>query len=107
MLNISARLFTVRSVISAQAFSEGTASTFDHSLKEKAPFTIRNAVIPLTVQHSANLRVVASPGQGKLHEVGVGQSVDLEYSGSGTSTRGKLSALQRQESCLFNLSIGQ
>uniref|UniRef100_A0A8L0DWB0 Vacuolar protein sorting 13 homolog C n=1 Tax=Oncorhynchus mykiss TaxID=8022 RepID=A0A8L0DWB0_ONCMY len=90
----------------AKAFSEGTASTFDHSLKEKAPFTIRNALgIPLTVQHSANLRVVASPGQGKLHEVGVGQSVDLEYSGSGTSTRGKLSALQRQESCLFNLSI--
>uniref|UniRef100_A0A8K9XUC3 Vacuolar protein sorting 13 homolog C n=1 Tax=Oncorhynchus mykiss TaxID=8022 RepID=A0A8K9XUC3_ONCMY len=79
----------------AKAFSEGTASTFDHSLKEKAPFTIRNALgIPLTVQHSANLRVVASPGQGKLHEVGVGQSVDLEYSGSGTSTRGKLSALQ-------------
>uniref|UniRef100_A0A4W5PUU4 Vacuolar protein sorting-associated protein 13 VPS13 adaptor binding domain-containing protein n=1 Tax=Hucho hucho TaxID=62062 RepID=A0A4W5PUU4_9TELE len=30
---------------------------------------------------------------------------DLEYSGSGTSARGKLSALQRQESCLFNLSI--
>uniref|UniRef100_A0A8C7JHE6 Vacuolar protein sorting 13 homolog C n=1 Tax=Oncorhynchus kisutch TaxID=8019 RepID=A0A8C7JHE6_ONCKI len=90
----------------AKAFSEGTASTFDHSLKEKAPFTIRNALgIPLTVQHSANLRVVASPGQGKLHEVGVGQSVDLEYSASGTSTRGKLSALQRQESCLFNLSI--
>ncbi|XP_064870442.1 intermembrane lipid transfer protein VPS13C-like, partial [Oncorhynchus nerka] len=90
----------------AKAFSEGTASTFDHSLKEKAPFTIRNALgIPLTVQHSANLRVVASPGQGKLHEVGVGQSVDLEYSGSGTSTRGKLSALPRQEAALFNLSI--
>ncbi|CAB1338810.1 unnamed protein product, partial [Coregonus sp. 'balchen'] len=89
-----------------EAFSEGTASTFDHSLKEKAPFTIRNALgVPLTVQHSANLRVVASPGQGKLHEVGVGQSVDLEHSVFGTSTRGKLSALQRQESCLFNLSI--
>uniref|UniRef100_A0A673YEK7 Vacuolar protein sorting 13 homolog C n=1 Tax=Salmo trutta TaxID=8032 RepID=A0A673YEK7_SALTR len=51
----------------AKAFSEGTASTFDHSLKEKAPFTIRNALgISLTVQHSANLRVVASPGQGYL-----------------------------------------
>ncbi|KAM9422559.1 intermembrane lipid transfer protein VPS13C [Salvelinus alpinus] len=90
----------------AKAFSEGTASTFDHSLMEKAPFTIRNALgTPLTVQHSANLRVVASSGQGKIHEVGVGQSVDLEFSGSGTSARGKLSALQRQESCLFNLSI--
>ncbi|XP_030622717.1 vacuolar protein sorting-associated protein 13C [Chanos chanos] len=90
----------------AKAFSEGTASTFDYSLKEKAPFTIRNALgIPLIVQHSANLRVVDSSTRGKLHEVGVDQSVDLEYSVFEPSTRGRLSALQRQESCLFNLSI--
>ncbi|KAG7468238.1 hypothetical protein MATL_G00140800 [Megalops atlanticus] len=90
----------------AQAFSEGTASTFDYSLKEKAPFTIRNALgIPLIVQHSANLRIPGSPSRGKLHEVGVGESVDLEYSIFESSTRGKLSALQRQESCLFNLSL--
>lgn len=92
-----------------QAFSEGTASTFGHSLmKEKAPYTIHNALgIPLIVQHSANLRVVGSPTQGKLQEVAVGQSVDLDHSVFQSSSRGKLSALQRQESCLFNLSIGQ
>ncbi|XP_072574266.1 intermembrane lipid transfer protein VPS13C isoform X2 [Paramormyrops kingsleyae] len=90
----------------AQAFSEGTASTFDHSLKEKAHFTIRNALgIPLLVQHGANLRVVGSPSVGKLHEVGVGKSVDLEHSVFEPLGRGKLSALQRQESCLFNLSL--
>lgn len=33
--------------------------------------------------------------------------MDLEHSTAELSTRGKLSALQRQESCLFNLSIGQ
>ncbi|KAJ8247516.1 hypothetical protein GJAV_G00247290 [Gymnothorax javanicus] len=90
----------------AQAFSEGTASTFDYSLKEKAPFTVRNALgIPLLVQHSNNLRVAGSSSQGKLHEVAVGQSVDLEYSVFEPSARGKLSALQRQESCLFSLSL--
>ncbi|KAM9366322.1 intermembrane lipid transfer protein VPS13C [Symphorus nematophorus] len=90
----------------AKAFSEGTASTFDCSLKEKAPFTIRNSLgIPLIVQHSANLRPVASPAQGKLHELAVEQSMDLEHSMFEPSSRGKLSALQRQESCLFNLTI--
>ncbi|XP_036442421.1 vacuolar protein sorting-associated protein 13C isoform X5 [Colossoma macropomum] len=90
----------------AQAFSESTASTFDPSLKEKAPFTIRNALgIPLIVQHSANLRIADSVSRGKVHEVGVEQSRDLEYSIFESSARGKLSTLQRQESCLFNLSI--
>ncbi|XP_075939319.1 intermembrane lipid transfer protein VPS13C isoform X3 [Anarhichas minor] len=90
----------------AKAFSEATASTFDYSLKEKAPFTIRNSLgIPLIVQHTANLRLVGSPAQGKLHELSVDQSMDLEHSGFKSSSRGKLSALQRQESCLFNLTI--
>ncbi|MCJ8738024.1 hypothetical protein PDJAM_G00030860 [Pangasius djambal] len=90
----------------AQAFSEGTVSTFDHSLKEKAPFTIRNSLgVPLIIQHSANLRLADSPSQSKVHEVGVGESLDLEYSVFEFSTRVKLSTLQRQESCLFNLSI--
>uniref|UniRef100_A0A6Q2WPX1 Vacuolar protein sorting 13 homolog C n=1 Tax=Esox lucius TaxID=8010 RepID=A0A6Q2WPX1_ESOLU len=90
----------------AKAFSEGTASTFDHSLKEKAPFTVRNALgIPLVVQHSANLRVMASPGPGKTHEVAAGQSVDMFEGAFDRPARGKLSALQRQESCFFNLSI--
>ncbi|XP_047435908.1 vacuolar protein sorting-associated protein 13C isoform X3 [Mugil cephalus] len=90
----------------AKAFSEGTASTFDYSMKEKAPFTIRNSLgIPLIVQHSANLRPVGSVTQGKLHELVVDQSMDLDHSMFEPSSRGKLSALQRQESCLFNLSL--
>ncbi|KAG7327785.1 hypothetical protein KOW79_009391 [Hemibagrus wyckioides] len=89
-----------------QAFSEGTVSTFDHSLKEKAPFTIQNFLgIPLIIQHGANLRLTESPTQNKMHEVGVGGSLDLEYSLFKHSTRVNLSTLQRQESCLFNLSI--
>uniref|UniRef100_A0A671MWF0 Vacuolar protein sorting-associated protein 13C-like n=1 Tax=Sinocyclocheilus anshuiensis TaxID=1608454 RepID=A0A671MWF0_9TELE len=88
----------------AKAFSESTASTFDHSLKEKSPYTIRNASgIPLIVQHSANLRLTGSSTWGKLHELAVDKSVDLEHSSFECSSR--LSALQRQESCLFNLSI--
>ncbi|XP_037835905.1 vacuolar protein sorting-associated protein 13C isoform X2 [Kryptolebias marmoratus] len=90
----------------AKAFSEGTASTFDHTLKEKPPFTLRNALgISLIVQHSANLRPVGNPSRGKLHELSVDQSMDLVHSVFESSLRGKLSALQRQESCLFNLTI--
>ncbi|XP_062245681.1 intermembrane lipid transfer protein VPS13C isoform X2 [Platichthys flesus] len=89
-----------------KAFSEGTASTFDPYLKEKAPFTIRNSLgIPLIVQHSATLRLVGVSSQGKLHELAVDQSLDLEHSMIRPSSRGKLSALQRQESCLFHLTI--
>uniref|UniRef100_A0A673N380 Vacuolar protein sorting-associated protein 13C-like n=1 Tax=Sinocyclocheilus rhinocerous TaxID=307959 RepID=A0A673N380_9TELE len=88
----------------AKAFSESTASTFDHALKEKSPYTIRNALgIPLIVQHSANLRLTGSSAPGKLHELAVDKSVDLEHTSFERSSR--LSALQRQESCLFNLSI--
>lgn len=50
---------------------------------------------------------MGSSAQGKLHELPVDQSMDLEHSTFEPSSRGKLSALQRQESCLFNLSIGQ
>ncbi|KAA0723284.1 Vacuolar protein sorting-associated protein 13C [Triplophysa tibetana] len=88
----------------AKAFSESTASTFDHTLKEKSSFTIRNALgIPLIVQHSSNLRLVSSSLSVKLHELAVDKSMDLEHSTFERSSR--LSALQRQESCLFNLSI--
>ncbi|KAI7814086.1 putative vacuolar protein sorting-associated protein 13C [Triplophysa rosa] len=88
----------------AKAFSESTASTFDHSLKEKSSFTIRNALgIPLIIQHSSNLRLVGSSSSVKLHELAVDKSMDLEHSTFEHSSR--LSALQRQESCLFNLSI--
>lgn len=44
--------------------------------------------------------------QGKLHELSVDQSMDLEHTVFELSSRGKLSALQRQESCLFNLTVG-
>lgn len=94
--------------LSGQAFSEGTASTFDYSLKEKAPFTIRNCLgIPLIVQHSTNLRPMASSAQGKLHELSVDQSMDLDHAKFEQTSRSKLSALQRQESCLFSLTIGE
>ncbi|XP_054626113.1 intermembrane lipid transfer protein VPS13C isoform X2 [Dunckerocampus dactyliophorus] len=90
----------------AKAFSEGTTSTFDSSMKEKAPFTVRNALgIPLIVQHSTNLRPVGVPQQGKLLELPVDQSIDLEHSVYEPSSRGKLSALQRQESSLFHFTI--
>ncbi|XP_029943561.1 vacuolar protein sorting-associated protein 13C [Salarias fasciatus] len=90
----------------AEAFSEGTASTFNPSLKEEPPFTIRNSLgIPLILQHSATLRPVGSVAQGKLHELPVDQSLDLEHSTFQSSYRGKLSTLQRQDSCMFSLSI--
>ncbi|KAM6942753.1 intermembrane lipid transfer protein VPS13C [Xenentodon cancila] len=90
----------------SKAFSEGTASVFDHTLKEKAPFTIKNSLgIPLILQHSATLRLAGSPAQGKLHELAVDQSMDLEHATFDPLCRGKLSALQRQESCLFSLTI--
>lgn len=94
-------------VFKCQAFSEGAVSTFDHSLKEKAPFTLSNSLgIPLSIQHSANLRLADSPSQSKVHEVGLGTCLDLEYSVFKFTSREKLSTLQRQESCLFNLSMG-
>ncbi|XP_041840973.1 LOW QUALITY PROTEIN: vacuolar protein sorting-associated protein 13C-like [Melanotaenia boesemani] len=90
----------------AKVFSDGTASTFNYTLKEKAPFTIRNSLgIPLIVQHSANLRPVGSPAHGKLHELSVDQSMDLDHAMFNASSRGKLSALQRQGSCLFHITI--
>ncbi|KAF6721023.1 Vacuolar protein sorting-associated protein 13C [Oryzias melastigma] len=90
----------------AKAFSEGTSSTFDFTMKEKASFTIKNALgIPLIVQHGANLRAMGSSVQGKLHELPVDQSMDLEHTRIQMSSRGKLSALQRQESSLFSLTI--
>lgn len=90
-----------------QAFSEGTVLTFDYGLIEKAPFTIQNSLgIPLIVQHSANLYVADSSSRGRVHEVEANDFVELQYSVFESSTRGKLSTLQRQESCLFNISIG-
>ncbi|XP_035991633.1 vacuolar protein sorting-associated protein 13C isoform X3 [Fundulus heteroclitus] len=90
----------------AEAFAKGTASAFDYNLKEKPPFTIKNALgIPIILQHSANLMPVGSMAHGKLHELATDQSMDLVHSVFESTIRGKLSALQRQESSLFNLTI--
>lgn len=91
-----------------QAFSEATTTDFSSFLKEKPPFTIKNRLgVPLIVRHSANLRVMGAAALGRLHELPVDQSLDLEHTVFESSSRGKLSALQRQESCLFNLTMGQ
>uniref|UniRef100_A0A8C0J913 Vacuolar protein sorting 13 homolog C n=1 Tax=Chelonoidis abingdonii TaxID=106734 RepID=A0A8C0J913_CHEAB len=91
----------------AKAFSEGTASTFDYSLKDRAPFTVKNALgVPLKVHPTINLRVVGSTLKEDIHDVEIGQKLELEYSVLEPLHRGKLSALYRQESCLFTLSLG-
>ncbi|XP_057687593.1 intermembrane lipid transfer protein VPS13C isoform X2 [Corythoichthys intestinalis] len=90
----------------ARAFSEGAASTFDPSAKEKAPVAVFNALgVPLLVRHSANLRPVGAAQQGKLQELPPLSCMELEHSVFEASSRGKLSALQRQESCFFHLTI--
>ncbi|XP_061669454.1 intermembrane lipid transfer protein VPS13C isoform X3 [Syngnathoides biaculeatus] len=90
----------------AKAFSEGSTSAFDTSAKEKAPFTVFNALgVPLSVQHSANLRPAGAPQRGRPLELPPRRALDLEHSAFEASSRGRLSALQRQESSLFHLSI--
>ncbi|XP_034747367.1 vacuolar protein sorting-associated protein 13C-like [Etheostoma cragini] len=122
----------------AKAFSESTDSTFDSSLREKAPFTIRNCLgVPVAVQLSTNLRPVPESilqlpvghsmnqdqdqesilqlpvghsmnqdqDQQSILRLPAGHSVDLQHSSYEPASRGKLSALQRQESRMFNLSI--
>uniref|UniRef100_H3CXZ0 Vacuolar protein sorting 13 homolog C n=1 Tax=Tetraodon nigroviridis TaxID=99883 RepID=H3CXZ0_TETNG len=90
----------------SKAFSEAATSDFSSFLKEKPPFTIRNCLgVPLIVRHSASLRVMGAAALGRLHELPVDQSMDLEHTVFEASSRGKLSTLQRQESCLFNLTL--
>ncbi|XP_033612139.1 vacuolar protein sorting-associated protein 13C, partial [Fukomys damarensis] len=90
----------------AKGFSEGTASTFDYSLKDRPPFMVRNAVgIPTKVQPNHNLRVMGSPEKSDVYNVGVGQNLELEYASMEPSSQGKLSILNRQESSFFTLTI--
>ncbi|XP_043837889.1 vacuolar protein sorting-associated protein 13C [Dromiciops gliroides] len=90
----------------SKAFSEGTASTFDYSLKDRAPFTVKNAIgVPVKVQPNSNLRVMGSAGKGDIYDVDVDQILELEYSTSEPLHRGKLSVLSRQESSLFTLTF--
>ncbi|XP_051484024.1 intermembrane lipid transfer protein VPS13C isoform X2 [Apus apus] len=90
----------------AKAFSEGTASTFDYSFKETAPFIVKNALgVPLKVLPSSNFRIVGSVGKENVKNVEIGQNVELEYSGLEAPQRGRLSALYRQESSVFSLNL--
>uniref|UniRef100_A0A8C4LD47 Vacuolar protein sorting 13 homolog C n=1 Tax=Equus asinus asinus TaxID=83772 RepID=A0A8C4LD47_EQUAS len=90
----------------AKGFSEGTASTFDYSLKDRAPFTVKNALgVPVKVQPNHNLRVMGSPEKSGIYDVDAGQNLELEYASVEPSRQGKLSILNRQESSFFTLTI--
>ncbi|XP_010138739.1 PREDICTED: vacuolar protein sorting-associated protein 13C, partial [Buceros rhinoceros silvestris] len=90
----------------AKAFSEGTASTFDYSFKETAPFIVKNALgVPLKVLPSSNFRIVGSVEKENINYVQIGQNMELEYSVFEAPQRGKLSALHRQESSVFSLNL--
>ncbi|XP_060115875.1 intermembrane lipid transfer protein VPS13C isoform X1 [Heteronotia binoei] len=90
----------------AKGFSEGTASTYDYSLKDRAPFTVKNALgIPLKVHASRNLQVVGLTSSKDIHDVGVGQKLELEYAAQEPLPRGKLSVFHRQESSTFTLAL--
>uniref|UniRef100_A0A8D0L113 Vacuolar protein sorting 13 homolog C n=1 Tax=Strix occidentalis caurina TaxID=311401 RepID=A0A8D0L113_STROC len=90
----------------AKAFSEGTASTFDYSFKETAPFIVKNALgVPLKVLPSSNFRIVGSVEKENMNDVEIGQNIELEYSVFEAPQRGKLSAVYRQESATFSLNL--
>ncbi|XP_065589593.1 intermembrane lipid transfer protein VPS13C [Cyrtonyx montezumae] len=90
----------------AKAFSEGTASTFDYSFKDTAPFIVKNALgIPLQVFPSSSFRIVNSAEKENVHCVGSGQNMELEYSVFEAPQHRKLSALYRQESSTFSLNL--
>nr|XP_033776023.1 vacuolar protein sorting-associated protein 13C isoform X2 [Geotrypetes seraphini] len=90
----------------AKAFSEGTASTFDYSLKDRAPLTVKNALgIPLVIQNSCNLCVMGSSVQANIYDLDIDQMLELEYGASETQPGHKCSALHHQESDLLTLSL--
>ncbi|XP_057624264.1 intermembrane lipid transfer protein VPS13C isoform X2 [Chionomys nivalis] len=90
----------------AKGFSEGAASSFDYSLKDRAPFTVRNALgVPIKVQPNRNLRVMGSPDKSDIYNVDTGQHLELEYDSLEPSRQGKLSILSRQESSFFTLTF--
>lgn len=90
-----------------QAFSEGTASTFDYSFKDTAPFIVKNALgVPLKVLPSSSFRIVNSVEKANVNLVESGQNMELEYSVFEAPQQGKLSTLHRQESSIFSLNLG-
>uniref|UniRef100_A0A8C5SHG1 Vacuolar protein sorting 13 homolog C n=1 Tax=Laticauda laticaudata TaxID=8630 RepID=A0A8C5SHG1_LATLA len=93
----------------AKGFSEGTASTYDATLKDRAPFTVRNALgIPVRVHTCRSLQVVGFPKRDtSLHELRLDQSLELEYATSESLDRRRVSILRRQDSSLLTLSFGK
>ncbi|XP_069480592.1 intermembrane lipid transfer protein VPS13C isoform X2 [Ambystoma mexicanum] len=90
----------------SKAFTEGAALTFDYSFKERAPLTVKNLLgVRLVVQHGSNVRLMGSPSHENIHDVDINQILQLEYAVVEPLNRGKLSALHRQDSSLFTLSI--
>ncbi|XP_004374680.1 intermembrane lipid transfer protein VPS13C isoform X1 [Trichechus manatus latirostris] len=90
----------------AKGFSEGTASTFDYSLKDRAPFTVKNATgIRIKVQPNPNLRAIGSPEKSDIYDVDAGQHLELEYASVEPLRREKRSVLSRQESSFFTLTF--
>ncbi|KAM4036143.1 intermembrane lipid transfer protein VPS13C isoform 3-T3 [Anomaloglossus baeobatrachus] len=90
----------------SKAFSEGTASAFDYSLKDRAPLIVKNALaVPFILQHGTNLRMFGSSANERVHNVNEGQFLELEFSSIEPLNRGRLSALHRQESSFFTLDI--
>nr|XP_051678303.1 intermembrane lipid transfer protein VPS13C isoform X2 [Oryctolagus cuniculus] len=90
----------------AKGFSEGTASTFDYSLKDRAPFTVKNAIgIPIKVQPNHNLRVIGCVEKSDIYDVAAGQNLELEYASTEPSQPERLSMLSRQESSFFTFTF--
>ncbi|XP_062998550.1 intermembrane lipid transfer protein VPS13C isoform X2 [Elgaria multicarinata webbii] len=91
----------------AKGFSEGAASTYNYALKDRAPFTVKNALgIPVKVHTCRNLQVVGFATSDDIHDVGIGQNLELDYFTLQSQHKKKLSALCRQESSLFTLTFG-
>uniref|UniRef100_A0A8C5V364 Vacuolar protein sorting 13 homolog C n=1 Tax=Microcebus murinus TaxID=30608 RepID=A0A8C5V364_MICMU len=64
-------------------FFRGHCFYFYYSLKDKAPFTVKNAVgIPIKVRPNCNLRVMGSPEKTDIFDVDAGQNLELEYAKS-------------------------
>lgn len=97
----------MRCYVPFQGFSEGTAATFDYSLKDRAPFTVKNAIgISIKVQPNHNLRVIGALEKSGVYDVDAGQNLELEYASMEPSRQGKLSMLSHQESSFFTLTFG-
>ncbi|KAM5127215.1 LOW QUALITY PROTEIN: intermembrane lipid transfer protein VPS13C-like, partial [Mantella aurantiaca] len=87
------------------AFSEGTAASYDYTLKE-SPLVVINALgVPLIIQHGSDLRLFGSSTQENIHQIQQNRSLEMEFCVPEPQHCGRVSALHRQESGLFTLSI--